>query len=267
MMGAMARSPGPRAGVELVPATEEQLLDLAVGVSTAAATTLLRFGRGLGRVARPVAGPVALVVADVVLRPPVLAARYQPATRLDELVRRGAQGRGEILRLVSRLADVLVPELLDQLLRRVDLTSEVRTRVDLDRVVADVDLDEAARGLDIDAVAARLDLEAVVDRLDLNRIVAERVDLDHLVSTVDVDAIAARLDLDAVIDRIDLVGLAEEIIAAVDLPEIIRESTGSVASETVRGVRMQGISGDEALTRAVDRFLPGRGRRPAPGAS
>jgi hypothetical protein len=72
-----------------------------------------------------------------------------------------------------------------------------------------------------------------------------------------------RLDLDALIDRIDLVGLAEGVIAEVDLPEIIRESTSSVASDTVRGVRMQGISGDEALGRAVGRLRLRRGRTAA----
>ena len=42
--------------------------------------------------------------------------------------------------------------------------------------------------------------------------------------------------------------------AEVDLAELIRQSTGSVASDTVRGVRMQGISGDEAVGRAVGRL-------------
>ena len=88
-----------------------------------------------------------------------------------------------------------------------------------------------------------------------------RVDLDGIVATVDIDAIAARIDIGAVIDRIDLVGLAEDVIAEVDLPEIIRESTGSMASETVRGVRMQGITADEAVGRAVDRFRLVRSRQ------
>jgi hypothetical protein len=57
------------------------------------------------------------------------------------------------------------------------------------------------------------------------------------------------------------VGLAEEVIDAVDLPEIIRESTGSMASDTVRGARMQGIHADEAVGRAMDRILLRRSRR------
>ncbi len=92
----------------------------------------------------------------------------------------------------------------------------------------------------------------MLDRLDLTELVRERVDLDALVAGVNIEAI---------IRRIDLVALAEEVIAEVDLPEIIRESTGSVASDTIRGVRMQGISGDEALSRAVHRLRLRRGRR------
>jgi predicted RNase H-like nuclease len=99
----------------------------------------------------------------------------------------------------------------------------------------------------VDAVAQRLDFDAILDRLDLTDIVLERVNLDLLVSEV--------------LGRIDLVGLAEQVIDAIDLPEIIRESTGSMASDTVRGVRMQSIAGDEAISRAVDRLLLRHGRR------
>jgi hypothetical protein len=57
-----------------------------------------------------------------------------------------------------------------------------------------------------------------------------------------------------VLARIDMAGLAEGVIAEVDLAEMIRQSTGSVASDTVRGVRLQGISGDEAVGRVVARL-------------
>ena len=96
--------------------------------------------------------------------------------------------------------------------------------------------------------------------------VRERVDLDGLVAAVDLDAAAARIDIDAVLARIDLVGIAEDVIDQLDLPEIIRDSTGSMASDTLREVRMQGISGDEAVTRAIDRLRLRRSRRPTPDA-
>lgn len=226
------------------PSASLPLLDLAVGAiaSTAAVTRPVR------RRVAAVAGPV----AQVVLRPPVLAPRYQPASWVAGLTHSGEERRNELFRAFAALLDELVPLVAEALLRRMDLTGAVQRFVDLDAVVAGVDLDAAASRLDIDAVAQRLDLDAVVARLDLTRIVRSQVDLDALVASV---------DLDAVVERIDLVGLAEDVIAEVDLPEIIRESTGSVASETVRGVRMQSISGDQAIGRAVDRLRLRRGHR------
>jgi hypothetical protein len=79
-----------------------------------------------------------------------------------------------------------------------------------------------------------------------------------------VDAVVARADLDAVIDRLDVIGIVEEVLEVIDLPAIIRDSTGSMASETVRGVRMTGITADDALSRAVDRALFRRRQRQTP---
>ena len=130
--------------------------------------------------------------------------------------------------------DLLVPAVLRSVLDRVDLTRLVIERVDLD---------EVARHLDLDAAAARLDLDAAAARLDL-------------------DAAASRIDLDAILGRVDLIGLADYIIAGVDLPGIIRASTGSVASEGIRGVRLQTIDADERVNRVIDRLLLRRqGRR------
>jgi hypothetical protein len=95
--------------------------------------------------------------------------------------------------------------------------------------------------VDVNAIARRLDIEAVLDRMDLTSTVLRRVDLVKVV--------------DAVLDQMDLIALANEIIEGVDLPEIIRDSTGTMASETVNGVRMQGIGADQAVGRAVDRLL------------
>ncbi len=223
--------------------------------SSAPLDAAVALSRSVGAVARP--------VAALVLHPPLLAEPYHPATLLTDLVRRGAERGGLLLRDLSGLLDLLVPVLIESLVRRLDLTELVRTHVDLDGLVARVDLDAAAGRLDVDAVARRLDIEAVIDRLDLTAIVRERVDLDLVVSGVDLDAVATRLDMEAIIERIDLVSLVEEVIAEIDLPEIIRQSTGSMASETVRGVRMQGISADEAVSRAVDRLRLRRHRPPS----
>jgi hypothetical protein len=105
---------------------------------------------------------------------------------------------------------------------------------------------EASDLLDVvvPAVAA-----ALLQRLNVTDIVRRHVDFDELIETV------------------DLAGLTETVIAEVDLPEILRQSTGSMASETVRGVRMQGISGDEAIGRAMGRFHRRRGQKASPPVS
>ena len=243
---------GGSAELEPIPGQDRlTALDVTVGMTASAVGLAI----GVSRRIAAVAGPVAAPLAGLVLRPPVVAERYQPATWVVLAGRRGAARRERLVVDTVALIDLLVPAIAEALLRRVDLTEVVRRHVDLDGLVASVDLDEAVE---------RVDLDAVVGRLDLDRIVRERVDLDGIVATVDIDAIAARIDIDAVINRIDLVGLVEVVIAEIDLPEIIRESSGSMASETVRGVRMQGITADEAVGRAVDRFRLVRSRRRHP---
>ena len=101
----------------------------------------------------------------------------------------------------------------------------------------------------------------ILEPLDLTEIVKNSVDLDEVVAGVDLDKAVERLDLNKVLVRLDIPGLAEGVIAEVDLAEIIRQSTGSVASETVRGVRMQSIAGDEAIGRAVGRIRLRLGRK------
>jgi hypothetical protein len=104
-------------------------------------------------------------------------------------------------------------------------------------------------------VVELLALRGSQERLELTRELGAM--LDRTVPAV-VDEVLRRVDLDAVIARLDLAKLAEEVIASVDLPEIIRESTGAVSSEAVREVRMRGISGDEAIGRAMERLRPRR---------
>lgn len=59
--------------------------------------------------------------------------------------------------------------------------------------------------------------------------------------------------------RVDLVGLARYVVAAIDLPEIIRESTGSPIPGAEQVIRIQSIETDQAIAAWVDRvFRPGR---------
>ncbi|WP_072690430.1 hypothetical protein [Rhodococcus marinonascens] len=73
---------------------------------------------------------------------------------------------------------------------------------------------------------------------------------------VDITAIVRdHVDLDVVAEGIDLIDLADTVIEGVDLPRIIRESTGSMSSEAVLGVRSQGMQADDAVSGFVGKLF------------
>ncbi|MFL6129431.1 MAG: hypothetical protein ACJ73E_10250 [Mycobacteriales bacterium] len=146
------------------------------------------------------------------------AAGRVPTDRARRLRVQGRARRLAVGTAVHKRLSGTLPRLLDGVLDQLDLTALVERRVDLDRL---------ARRLDVDAVATRLD----------------------------VDAVATRLDLDAVVARLDLIGLAGQVVDGIDLPRIIRDSTGSVASEGIAGVRVQSADADQAVAHFVDRVL------------
>jgi hypothetical protein len=150
------------------------------------------------------------------------------------------EDRPEARAAATAVAVEATRQAVDLVLDQLDLTQIVLDHVDLDRVVASVDM------------------EAVVDRLDLDRIV-QRVDIDRVAERIDLDAVAERLDVERVVARLDLAKLSLEVIERIDLPEIIRSSTGTVASEGVRVVRMQTFGADRAIAGLVSRLL---GRTP-----
>jgi hypothetical protein len=204
------------------------------------------------------------------------------------------------VRVMAAAADELVPEATRAVLARLDVPALVREFVDLDRlaamldadaVVARVDLDAVldrvdlnaiAARLDLDAVAARLDLDTLVDKVDISRIldrvdldaVVDRVNLDRAVGRVDLDVVVDRVDLDRAVDRVDVdrviartdvAGIARYVVQEIDLPGLLRASTGSVTSEVVRSVRDQGADADRAVERVVDRLLHRHGRHTGTG--
>jgi hypothetical protein len=113
---------------------------------------------------------------------------------------------------------------------------------------------EAARALVRElaaAVLAEVDVDEVVGRADLDRIVAR----------LDLDAIAARIDVDAVVARLDLPGLTERVLDEVDVGGLVRESSATMAAETVDALREQGMHADQLVNRIVDRVLRRKGER------
>jgi hypothetical protein len=73
--------------------------------------------------------------------------------------------------------------------------------------------------------------------------------------------VVARVDLDAVLARVDIVGLAREVVDAIDLPEIVRHSTGTLTSDSVRTVRREAMQADEIVAGLFDRLLRRQAQR------
>src|SRR5829696_7229944 len=197
---------------------------------SAAGAVVGRFGWPLRTLARP---------AVALARGSVATARHH--LDLDGWAARGVAEQRRAQALAVRAVRALIAALAAAVLDEIDL-DEVVARVDLDRIVDRVDLNEIVHRIDIDAIAERIDLDAIVTRIDL-------------------DAIVARVDLDAILARVDLPGLTEQVIDEVDLGEIIRESSSTMASETVDALRVQGMRVDGLVSRIVDRVLLRQGQR------
>ena len=265
---------------------EREAVDVVTGALAAVAAALW-----------VVVSPAATGVRAGLSRAGRLAGVLVPERSVAALGARGARTRAEAERRASAMLATIVRQVVEAVLRVTNPTDLVRRHVDLDalareidvRAVVDrVDLDVLAARLDLDAVAARLDLDAVVARVDLDAVVARvdpeplikrvdvdavasRIDLEPLVARVDpdavgkrldVDAVVARVDLDAVVARLDLPRIVSEVLAVIDLPEIVRESTGSAASEVVRDLRTESARADDVVARIVDRLLRRQRRLP-----
>ena len=226
--------------------------DVEEGLATqdaASETAAMLAGAGLGlavEACRAVTRGIAAL--DRAIRPMSLVASIPFVDRAAQRAERAADGmndtwrgdRTESMAIAEAFADALVPDLVEAMVAHLNLTDLVVERVDIDEVVARVDLD---------AVVDRIDPTAIVDRLDL-------------------DAVAARIDVEKILERLDLVAIAEGVIDELDLTSIIRESTETMASETVGGVRVQSVRADQLVARVLDRALFRRDRdaeRP-PGA-
>lgn len=203
-------------------------LDAAVAIAA-------RLGSPLGVLARPTV---------TFARGWVAVARHR--LDLDGWAARGLAEQRRTQERAARAVRSLIAALADAVLDEIDL-EDVVARVDLDRIVNRIDLD---------AIAERIDLDRIVDRIDV-----DRIDVDPIVARIDLDAVVARVDIGAIVARLDLAGLSEQVIDEIDLGEIIRESSSTMASETVDALRVQGMRVDGLVSRIVDRILQREGKR------
>jgi hypothetical protein len=251
-------------------------VDAAVGVAAAATDAAVSVTRLFARAAAP--------VGRLVMHPPLVNESLHPARVVEAFADRGYLARTSANTDLNRIIAAVVPPVVEEVLDSLDLTALVQERVDIDALVSTVDIaavvdrmdidaivrqvdvDGMLRQVDIDAIVSKVDIDAIVRQVDIDAI-AKRIDVDAIVERIDVDAIVSRVDVDAIVRRLDLVALAEEVVNGIDLPEIIRESTGSMASDVVRDARMQSIDADAAIARVVDRIIRRRRARltDAPG--
>ena len=232
--GLRATMPPPTEGPATAQGAEPAALitGAALGAAVQAAELV---AKGLDAAAEAVE-PVASWLAN----PPLMrGATGAGVTMLRFLDGRWQAEEASTQRAADSFVSGMIPEVAGAVLRQVDLTGLVREHVDLNEVAAD---------LDVDAIVARVDMDAIV----------RRIDLDAIVARIDVDAIVAKVDLDAIVRRIDLGALAQEVLDEIDLPDIIRESSGAMASEAVQDLRVRGIAADRFVARIVDKVL---GRR------
>ena len=136
---------------------------------------------------------------------------------------------------VGAALDRIVPLVADTIIERLDLTDIVLNQVDLNLIV-----------------------NRALDSLDLTQLVIDRVDID---------AIVAEANIESIIDRVPVIPLANFVIEEIDLPQIIRESTGGVATDAVNAIRVQGVGADQLVSRLADRVMFRRRQRKvqAPG--
>jgi hypothetical protein len=247
----------------LMPAVD--VADLVVGTAWGAARLTGRLATSSSRVVVPLVGLVA--------RPPLVPRQLQPGHAARLVIERWQRDRPETVRSLGGWSATALPGAVDAVLSQVDvqrLATVVLDHVDLDALVAEVmkrvDLapivSSALDELDLTQIVVdQVDLGMVVssalDKLDLTQIVVDKVDLGMVIS-----AALQRVDLTQIVtEQVDLIGVAEYVVEGIDLPGIIRGSTGSVASEAVQVIRLQGVEGDAAVARVVDRLLRRRGRK------
>ena len=283
-IGARQLSPTPDSPVDTA-------LDALLGLAYASAQTGLRVADATARFTAPFTS----TAMHLVLQPPLVPSQLRLGTQINAFSRRWRAQRTDLVRSALRSGSLASPIIVDTAVRALNINQLITSVIDqidmdslalelLDRikvdplveqVVAQVDIVEAVgrvmEALPTDQLVAEvlthLDMESLIssalEQVNLTEIVVERVDLATIVN-----AALDRMDLTSIVlNRVDLPLVANTVIDEIDLAGTIRESSGSVATEMVRGARMSSVDADRAVARLVDRFTLRRRNRnlDAPG--
>ncbi len=109
----------------------------------------------------------------------------------------------------------------------------------------------------VNGVVREPDVDAIVGQVDIDALL-ERIDIDAIVQRVDIGAILDQVDIDAIVKRVDL----QALVADLGIEDIVRQSTGVLASDSVKLVRVRTMNGDVLLGRFIDRLLHRPSRYP-----
>ncbi|HEY7485818.1 MAG TPA: hypothetical protein VH912_15235 [Streptosporangiaceae bacterium] len=90
--------------------------------------------------------------------------------------------------------------------------------------------------------------------------VLDQLDLDAVVARVDPNLVVDRVDIDALLARVDLTARANEVLDELDISQIIRESSGGLAAESIDAFRIQSMRADGFVNRVAGRLLLRRSR-------
>ncbi|MCE4265037.1 hypothetical protein [Rhodococcus globerulus] len=207
------------------------------------APDLVRLGFGLASITLATARRAATAVLDSVPRIPIVG---EP---LDHAIVQVSALGNDAIASTAAFADTTLRTVIKA------VVAAALDEVDITKIVIDnVDLDTIAETIDVDRIAERVSLEPIIDRIDVDDI-ARRLDVEAVINRLDLDGIVDSVDIERQIYRVDLVKIADQVIEGVDLPQIIRESTGSLSTEAVQGARVQGMQADDAVADFVGRLF------------
>ena len=117
---------------------------------------------------------------------------------------------------------------------------------------------EPRLGALLERVVEVLPIDRLLERVDIDALI-RRVDVDALIGRVDVDGIVARVDIDGIVGRVDLQRIVADVLAGIEIGDLIHDSTNSIVTDARDTVRGGAASVDGTLARIVDRIVR-RGR-------
>lgn len=123
----------------------------------------------------------------------------------------------------------------------------------------------SARGAELRQADAR-EAKSIVTRVEpvltsvLERIIGI-VPIEAILARVDVNALVGQVDVGALLARMDLGTIITDVLAQIELGDLISDSTSSIATDARDAVRVQAMSVDGGLAHVVDRVLRRRRER------